>query len=82
MPAATTALVGAMATDLWLQARTAAVAWWRSVRPEQEAQMHHELEEAHSLLLAARERGDGDLGQALGGGTRTSCPTSLAKVDA
>ncbi|MCX4673426.1 hypothetical protein OG453_43485 [Streptomyces sp. NBC_01381] len=65
--AAATALVGAMATDAWLHAKTAAVTWWRSVRPEQEAEVHHELEEAHSLLLTTRERGNEDVEQALVG---------------
>ncbi|NGO07321.1 hypothetical protein G5C60_06570 [Streptomyces sp. HC44] len=54
-----------MATDAWLQARAAAVAWWRSVKPGQVAEVENELEQAHTLLSAARERGDTQMEQVL-----------------
>ncbi|WP_328842888.1 hypothetical protein [Streptomyces sp. NBC_00258] len=62
---AATALVGAMATDAWLQARTATVAWWRSAKPSQAAEVENELEQAHTLLSTARERGDVQMEQVL-----------------
>ncbi|WP_066376582.1 hypothetical protein [Herbidospora mongoliensis] len=65
--AAVTALVGAMATDAWQQSRTAVVAWWRKVRPEQADAVQAELETTQTQVLAARERADSDTEQALAG---------------
>lgn len=65
--AAGTALVGAMATDAWQQARDAVVAWWRKVHPGQSDTVGIELDTARAQVLAARERGDEDTEQALAG---------------
>jgi hypothetical protein len=65
--AAATALVGAMATDAWQQARTAVVDWWRKAHPEQATTVGAELDSARAQILAARERGDEDTEQALTG---------------
>ena len=51
-----TALVGAMATDSWQQAKRALVALWRRVRPEVEADtVGAEFGQARMRLLAALE---------------------------
>ncbi|MGW3645142.1 nSTAND1 domain-containing NTPase [Streptomyces sp. NPDC000878] len=51
-----TALVGAMATDSWRQAKRALVALWRRVRPEAEADtVGAEFGQARMRLLAALE---------------------------
>ena len=63
--AAGTALVGAMATDAWQQARTAVVAWWRKAHSGRAGTVGAELDTARAQLLAARERGDEDTEQAL-----------------
>ncbi|MGW1714382.1 hypothetical protein [Streptomyces sp. NPDC002156] len=53
-----TALVGAMATDSWQQAKRALVALWRRVRPEAEADtVGAEFGQARTRLLAALEGG-------------------------
>ncbi|MFF3375317.1 hypothetical protein ACFYXF_20505 [Streptomyces sp. NPDC002680] len=53
-----TALVGAMATDSWEQAKRALVALWRRVRPEAEADtVGAEFGQARTRLLAALEGG-------------------------
>ncbi|MET8518199.1 hypothetical protein [Streptomyces sp. NPDC005077] len=65
--AAGTALVSAMATDAWQQARGATVALWRRIHPEQADHMGAELEALRARVLAARERGDEDTEQALAG---------------
>ena len=65
--AAGTALIGAMATDAWQQARTAVVAWWRKVHPGRADAVGAELDTARAQVLAARERGDEDTEQALAG---------------
>ncbi|MEV0177501.1 hypothetical protein AB0I00_41185 [Streptomyces sp. NPDC050803] len=46
------ALVAAMATDAWLQARTGVVSLWRRVRPEEAPAVDDELAEARTVLLA------------------------------
>ncbi|GGM14361.1 hypothetical protein GCM10010129_68210 [Streptomyces fumigatiscleroticus] len=68
--AAGTALVGAMATDAWEQARAATVALWRRVRPERAEDVSAELEELRGQVLAAREDGDEETEQALAGAWR------------
>ncbi|WP_405537917.1 hypothetical protein OG787_35160 [Streptomyces sp. NBC_00075] len=53
-----TALVGAMATDSWQQAKRALVALWRRVRPEAEVDtVGAEFGQARTRLLAALEGG-------------------------
>ncbi|MFJ7263265.1 hypothetical protein ACIQV2_24235 [Streptomyces globosus] len=51
--AASTALVGAMSTSLWEQARAVAVGWWRQVHPERADVVDAELVEAAEAELAA-----------------------------
>src|SRR5437868_7101629 len=65
--AAGTAVVSAMATDAWLQARTATVALWRRVRPEQAAGVESELAEVRTEVLAARAAGDPEAEAGLAG---------------
>jgi hypothetical protein len=65
--AAGTALVTAMATDAWEQARAGAVALWRRVRPDQAEVVESELAEVRTQVLAARRDGDGDTERALAG---------------
>jgi predicted LPLAT superfamily acyltransferase len=65
--AAGTALVTAMATDAWEQARTGAVTLWRRVRPEQADTVEKELAEVRAQMLAARHDGDMDTERALAG---------------
>lgn len=65
--AAGTALVTAMATDTWQQARRGAVALWRRVHPEQAATVETELAEVRTQVLAARRDGDSDTERALAG---------------
>ncbi|EST21108.1 hypothetical protein [Streptomyces roseochromogenus] len=52
--AASSALVGAMATDAWQQARDGLVALWRRVRPERAERIGNELETLHTQVLDAR----------------------------
>lgn len=65
--AAGTALIGAMATDAWQEARAAAVAWWRKAHPGQAGAVGAELDTARAQVLSARGRGDSDTEQALAG---------------
>ncbi|MFG3493845.1 hypothetical protein [Streptomyces sp. NPDC047928] len=65
--AAGTALVGAMATDAWRQARTAVVALWQRVHPERVPAVEAELEETRDDVLAARADGDTDAERDLAG---------------
>ncbi|MFF2250347.1 hypothetical protein [Streptomyces sp. NPDC058142] len=53
-----TALVSAMATDAWQQARSSAVALWRRVHPQRVPAIEEELAEVRAEVLAARETGD------------------------
>ncbi|MFJ4685104.1 hypothetical protein [Streptomyces sp. NPDC088789] len=46
------ALVAAMATDAWQQARGGVVALWRRVRPEEAQAVDEELSDAQTVLLA------------------------------
>ncbi|MEV4365298.1 hypothetical protein ACWEPL_30035 [Nonomuraea sp. NPDC004186] len=65
--AAGTALVTAMATDAWQQARAGAVALWRRFRPDQADAVEIELAEVRTQVLAARCDGDDDTERALAG---------------
>ncbi len=65
--AVATALVGAMATDTWQQARTGMVALWRRVHPKQAELIEAELTDMRTEVLAARDADDGDTEQALVG---------------
>jgi hypothetical protein len=65
--AAGTALVSAMATDAWQQARTAAAAWWRQIHPGSAGQVEADLDADRAQLIAARDGGDEDTEQALVG---------------
>ncbi len=56
--AAGSALVGAMATDAWQQARSSAVALWRRVHPQHVPAIEDELAEVRAEVLAARGVGD------------------------
>ncbi|MGW0698827.1 hypothetical protein ACWD0A_05715 [Streptomyces sp. NPDC002867] len=56
--AAATALVGAMATDAWQQARTSAVELWRRVHPERVPAVEAELAEVRAEVLEARQSND------------------------
>ncbi|MFI9330320.1 hypothetical protein ACIGZJ_22580 [Kitasatospora sp. NPDC052868] len=68
--AAGSALVSAMATDGWQQARAAVVEWWRSRRPEQADEVGSDLEAVRAQVLAARDQGEEDTEQALAGAWR------------
>jgi hypothetical protein len=69
--AAGTAVVGAMATDAWRQARTTVVALWRRARPNERAEaVVAALESVRTRILAARSQGDGETEQALVGAWR------------
>jgi hypothetical protein len=63
--AAATAIVSAMATDAWQQARSAITQLWRRVHPERVAAIVGELAEVRGEVLAAREVGDGQAEQDL-----------------
>lgn len=62
-----TALVSAMATDLWQRARTSVVAVWRRVHPQQAATVEADLETLRAQVLDARQTGRADTEQALVG---------------
>ena len=64
------ALVGAMATDAWQQARAATVALWRRTRPDSADHIGAELEALRTQILAAREHRDPDTEEALAGAWR------------
>ncbi|MET9882984.1 hypothetical protein ABZZ20_07415 [Streptomyces sp. NPDC006430] len=64
------ALVGAMATDGWQQARAAVVDWWRRRRPDAADDVGSELETLRTQVLGAREQSDEDTEQALTGAWR------------
>lgn len=65
--AAGTALVSAMATDGWQQARAATVALWRRIHPDHADPIGAELDVLRTSVLAAREAADEDTEQALAG---------------
>ncbi len=62
-----TALVGAMATDMWQQARASVVALWRRVHPQQAGTVEADLEGLRGQVLDARQAGRADTEQALTG---------------
>jgi hypothetical protein len=63
--AAGTALIGAMATDTWQQARTRVVEWWRAARPDEAESIHRKLTDAHTQVIAARQEDNEDREQDL-----------------
>ncbi|MFH8497848.1 hypothetical protein [Streptomyces coeruleorubidus] len=63
--AAGTALVGAMATDAWQQARSGMVTWWRRTRPEQADSVDADLVLTRERLVDARRADDSETEQAL-----------------
>jgi hypothetical protein len=63
--AAASALIAAMTTDAWEQARSAVVDIWRRVHPGHTGTISHELSETRQEVLAARQLG-GDAGSAEG----------------
>ncbi|GGW65649.1 hypothetical protein [Streptomyces xantholiticus] len=63
--AAGSALVAAMATDTWTQARAAMVTMWRRARPDRAAVVEEDLDELHREALGASQRGDGPTQDAL-----------------
>ncbi|MCX4587719.1 hypothetical protein [Streptomyces sp. NBC_01481] len=65
--AAGSALVAAMATDAWQQARDGVVALWRRIHPERAEQVGGELEALRTQVLQARHDHDPDTEQALEG---------------
>ncbi|MGW7361871.1 hypothetical protein ACWGI8_00220 [Streptomyces sp. NPDC054841] len=62
--------MSAMATDGWMQARTATVAMWRRIRPDRADRIGAELDVLRTQVLAAREADDEDTEQALAGAWR------------
>jgi hypothetical protein len=55
---AATAVVTAMTTDLWEQAQSKVVDWWRTVRPKDAGVIRGELVETRTDLEAARTTGE------------------------
>ncbi|MFI8536738.1 hypothetical protein ACIGMX_41695 [Streptomyces aquilus] len=68
--AAGTALVAAIATDAWAQARKSAVDLWRRFRPGDAPDVESGLEETRAQVVVAREAADGDIEEALVGSWR------------
>lgn len=62
-----TALVGAVATDAWQQAKDAVAGLWRRARPQQAASIDTELDSLREEILQARRDGDADTEHALEG---------------
>jgi hypothetical protein len=58
---AATAVVTAMTTDLWEQAQSKVVGWWRTVRPKDAGVIQGELVETRTDLEAARKTGESDI---------------------
>lgn len=73
--AAGSALVSAMSTDAWQQARDGVIALWRRIRPERAEQVGDELEALREQVLRARH--DSDTEQALAGMWRLRLQTLL-----
>ncbi|OPG11854.1 hypothetical protein [Microbispora sp. GKU 823] len=63
--AAATAMVTAMTTEGWQQAREAVVALWRRVHPERVPAVEAELEETRAEMVIARQAGDRQAEQGL-----------------
>jgi hypothetical protein len=57
--AAASAVVTAMATDGWQQARAAVAELWRRSRPEHVHAIEADLDDTHAEVVAARTAGDG-----------------------
>lgn len=55
---AANALIAAMATDGWNEARASAVALWRRVHPDRVPAIESELSEVRDEILASRESGE------------------------
>lgn len=62
---AAAALVGAMATETWQQARTAVVDLWRRALPQRADTIEAELVEVREEVQSARQTGDDDVEQGL-----------------
>ena len=62
-----TALVSAMATDVWQRARASVVALWRRVHPQQAETIEADLEGLRAQVLDARQTGWANTEQALVG---------------
>lgn len=62
-----TALVGAMATDVWQRARASVVTLWQRVHPHQAETVEADLESLRAQVLDARQAGRADIEQALTG---------------
>lgn len=60
-----TALVSAMTTDAWQQARNVLTVLWRRMRPEQTDQIYADYATARDRLLAAQEAGTDEFAPAL-----------------
>lgn len=65
--AAGSALVSAIATDTWQQARDAVVSMWRRVHPHQADGIRSELDTLRGEVLHARENSDPDTESAFEG---------------
>ncbi|MFI6706149.1 hypothetical protein ACIBF7_06955 [Nonomuraea sp. NPDC050478] len=65
--AAATAVVTAMTTEGWQQARTAVAALWRRVHPERALAIEAELEETRAEAVVAHQSGDRQAEQELVG---------------
>ncbi|MFB9838762.1 hypothetical protein [Actinoallomurus acaciae] len=68
--AAGTAIVGAMATDVWQQARAAVVGLWRRAGSAEAEAVQDELARVRVQVLAARADEDDDAERALAGAWR------------
>jgi hypothetical protein len=64
---AATTVVQLLATAAWEQAASAVGRLWRRVHPERAETVQAELEESRTEVLAARQAGDEQVEQALGG---------------
>jgi hypothetical protein len=58
--AAASALIAAMTTDAWEQARAGVVGMWRRVHPDRAGTIHDELAQSRHEALEARENDDVD----------------------
>lgn len=65
--AAGSALVAAMATDVWERARDGVVDLWRRIHPEGAGQIGNDLERLRGQVLLARSEHDPDTEQSLEG---------------
>ncbi|GIH09773.1 hypothetical protein Rhe02_78400 [Rhizocola hellebori] len=65
--AAGTALVSAMATDVWQQARTGMITLWRRFYPQHTAAIEADLDALRTALVNARQAGRTDVETVLAG---------------